>query len=57
MYLAISSTTNFNDVLVSGNKATIIANGVAYETGALMNGLPAGLTDKDDLGGTPVKVA
>ena len=56
MYLADGSTTTFGGVTVSSNSASAGGTGVAYENGAGMNGLPAGLSDKDDPGGTPVQV-
>lgn len=55
MYLGKASTTTFNGALVQGNKATGKGVGIAYEQGAGMLGLPAGLTDKDDQNG-PIQV-
>jgi hypothetical protein len=53
VYLTAKSTTNFTSVTVSGNKATGLGVGVAYEKGATMN--QDGLTDKDGANG-PVMV-
>jgi hypothetical protein len=60
LYLLGTSTTNFDGCTVSGNKLnnpmTGKGVGVAFENNATMNGLPVGLTDKDDPRGNPVKV-
>jgi hypothetical protein len=59
LFLGSKSTTTFNTVTVSGNN--LIGNnpkakGVGFALGAVMKGLPAGLTDKDDPGGNPVQL-
>ena len=52
MYLANGSTTNINDVTVSGNSATT-GPGVFEQANARVNpGFP-GLKDEDDPGGKP----
>ncbi len=59
MYLADGSTTNFNNVIVSGNTAPLgKVKGVAYEPDATLKPDPLGnkLTDKDDPDGKPVQV-
>jgi hypothetical protein len=59
MYLGKASATTFNGVTVDSNKLSGNmgkGKGIAYENGAAMNGLPAGLTDNDDPGGNPVQV-
>jgi hypothetical protein len=57
MWLHDGSTTNFRGCTVASNVAESgVGDGVyAQDKSVTMNGLPGGLTDNDDPGGTPVE--